>query len=95
MMRNPVREELAAGRPSVGSWLNLASPLAAEVMAGAGFPWLCVDAEHAAYDMESIAHSLRAIESRGAFPLCAPGTTTRSPPAGSSTPAPGGSASPT
>ncbi len=68
-MHNPIREALAAGRPSIGSWLNLGSPLAAEVMAAAGFSWLCVDAEHTAYDMESIAHTFRAIEARGAIPL--------------------------
>ena len=68
-MRNPISETLAAGQPSIGSWLNLGSPLAAEVMAAAGFSWLCVDAEHTAYDMESIAHTFRAIEARGAVPI--------------------------
>ncbi len=68
-MKNPIRETLAAGKPSVGSWLNLGSPLAAEVMAAAGYPWLAVDAEHTYYDMESIAHMFRAIEARGAVPL--------------------------
>ena len=68
-MRNPISETLAAGQPSIGSWLNLGAPLAAEVMAAAGFSWLCVDAEHTAYDMESIAHTFRAIEARGAVPL--------------------------
>lgn len=68
-MDNSIRHALAAGQPSVGSWLNLGSPLVAEVLAAAGFPWLCVDAEHTAYDMGSIAHCLRAIEARGALPL--------------------------
>jgi 4-hydroxy-2-oxoheptanedioate aldolase len=68
-VNNPVRQVLSAGQPSVGSWLNLGSPMAAEVLAAAGYSWLCVDAEHSPYDMESIAHMLRAIESRGALPL--------------------------
>ncbi|MCC7261988.1 MAG: 2,4-dihydroxyhept-2-ene-1,7-dioic acid aldolase [Candidatus Latescibacteria bacterium] len=68
-MKNPIRETLAAGRPSVGAWLNLASPLAAEVMAAAGFPWLVVDTEHSAFDLDLIAHTFRAIEARGAVPL--------------------------
>jgi len=68
-MQNPIRTALDAGEASIGSWLNLGSPLAAEVMAAAGFPWLAVDAEHTAYDMESIAHMFRAIEARGAVPL--------------------------
>ncbi len=68
-MTNPIRETLLAGKPSIGSWLNLASPLAAEVMAAAGYQWLAVDAEHTYYDMELIAHTIRAIEARGAIPL--------------------------
>ncbi len=68
-MKNPIRETLAAGKPSIGSWLNLGSPMAAEVMVSAGFGWLAVDAEHTYYDMELIAHTIRAIEARGAVPL--------------------------
>jgi 4-hydroxy-2-oxoheptanedioate aldolase len=68
-MKNPIHDTLKAGRPSIGSWLNLGSPLAAEVMASTGFDWLVVDAEHTAYDMELIAHTIRAIEARGAIPL--------------------------
>ena len=51
-MKNSIRTALDAGEASVGSWLNLGSTLAAEVMAAAGFPWLAVDTEHTAYDME-------------------------------------------
>jgi 2-keto-3-deoxy-L-rhamnonate aldolase RhmA len=68
-MHNPIRQTLAAGQPSIGSWLNLASPLAAEVMAAAGFQWLAVDTEHTAFDLELATHTFRAIESRGAVPL--------------------------
>ncbi len=68
-MNNPIKERLASGKPSIGSWLNLESPLAAEVMASVGFNWLVVDAEHGPYDISSIANSFRAIEARGALPL--------------------------
>ena len=68
-MRNTIKEKLAAGKPSIGSWLNLGSPLSAEVMAAAGFEWLVVDAEHTAFDLGLIAHTFRAIEARGAIPL--------------------------
>ncbi len=69
MRPNQIRITLQAGRPSLGAWLNLASPLAAEVMAAAGFEWLTLDAEHSAYDLDLIAHCFRAIEARGAVPL--------------------------
>lgn len=68
-MKNPIRTTLEAGQASIGSWLNLTSPLSAEVMAAAGFQWLAVDAEHAAFDLGLITHTFRAIESRGAIPL--------------------------
>ena len=68
-MQNPIKDKLAAGQPSIGSWLNLASPLAAEVMAAAGFEWLVVDAEHSPFDLGHIAHTFRAIEARGAIPM--------------------------
>ena len=38
-------------------------------MVAAGFSWAVVDAEHSAWDLESIAHTFRAIEARGAVPL--------------------------
>jgi hypothetical protein len=37
--------QLDAG-PTVGSWLQLADPALTEMMAGAGFDWLCIDLEH-------------------------------------------------
>lgn len=68
-MTEPIKQALAAGQPSLGSWLNLGSPLAAEVMAAAGYSWLVVDAEHTAFDLGLIAHTFRAVEARGAVPL--------------------------
>ena len=68
-MINDIRKTLNSGKASVGSWLNLGSPLAAEVMAAAGFNWLVVDAEHTAYSIENISNMFRAIEARGAIPL--------------------------
>ena len=69
-MHNPIKDKLAQGQASIGSWLNLASPMAAEVMAAAGFEWLVVDAEHSTFDLGHIAHTFRAIEARGAIPMC-------------------------
>ena len=48
---NPVLAKLRRGEVSIGSWLNLASPLAAEVMAVGGCEWLVIDAEHAPWDL--------------------------------------------
>lgn len=66
---NAVRAKLARGEVSLGSWLNLASSMSAEMMAAAGYEWLVVDAEHSQWDIDSVAHAFRAIEARGAVPL--------------------------
>ena len=68
-MKNPVKEKLLKGDVSLGGWLNLGSSMASEVMAGCGFDWLNVDAEHSLFDLNTIADSFRAIEARGAVPL--------------------------
>ena len=69
MKQNPIRTTLASGRPSLGAWLNLASPLACEVMASAGYQWLTLDTEHSPFDLNLIAHCFRAVEARGTIPL--------------------------
>jgi len=66
---NPVATRLREGKLSVGSWLNLGSPLAAEVLATEGFEWLTVDMEHTAWGIADASHAFRAIEARGAVPL--------------------------
>ena len=71
---NPVLAKLRRGEVSIGSWLNLASPLAAEVMAVGGCEWLVIDAEHAPWDLGMITEGLRAIESQGCVPLVRPWT---------------------
>ena len=68
-MVNPVRETLSQGNVSLGGWLNLGSPLAAEVMASIGLEWLTIDAEHSPFDIPLIADTFRGIEARGAIPF--------------------------
>ena len=66
---NPVRQKLLAGEPSFGSFLNLVSPMAAEVLIEIGYEWLAVDAEHAQWDMGSMTEAFRAIEAHGGVPM--------------------------
>jgi 4-hydroxy-2-oxoheptanedioate aldolase len=56
MWKNPVKQALKEGRPSVGTWLSLGSITAARFMARAGFDWLNVDVEHSLVGMENTAH---------------------------------------
>ena len=70
MRRNPVRAALAAGRPSIGTWVSLGDLMATRVLSRVGFDWLCVDMEHSAIDWQLAATLFAAIADGGCTPLC-------------------------
>jgi len=43
---NPLKAQLVAGKPVVGCWSHLSSPVAAEVLALAGYDFVIIDNEH-------------------------------------------------
>jgi 4-hydroxy-2-oxoheptanedioate aldolase len=59
---NRFKAGLKAGQPQIGFWLAMASPVSAEIAAGAGFDWLLIDMEHTPNDAPDVAHQLRAAE---------------------------------
>lgn len=65
-----LRSTLHAGGAAIGSWLNTASPISAELMAACGFDFLTVDAEHSAVDVPQAQVLFQAIRSGNAD--CAP-----------------------
>lgn len=69
MKKNTVKEKLASGEPSVGSWLSLASPFSAEYMAHVGFDWLVVDTEHSPVGFEHTVHCFQAICTTNTIPM--------------------------
>ncbi len=69
MRPNPVKRDLKAGKPSVGTWLSLGSIVASRFMARAGFAWLTVDIEHSLVDWETACHMFAAIADAGCTPL--------------------------
>ncbi|HZP82248.1 MAG TPA: aldolase/citrate lyase family protein [Chthonomonadaceae bacterium] len=69
MRNNPVKAALKEGRPQVGTWLSLASPLAARYMARTGFHWLNLDIEHSPVNWETAALLFGAIADAGGVPL--------------------------
>ena len=66
---NPVVDKLRSGQPSVGSWLTLCSPVAAEAMAQVGWDWLVVDVEHSPVGFETMVNCFRAVQLGGAVPM--------------------------
>jgi 4-hydroxy-2-oxoheptanedioate aldolase len=67
-----LRERVHAGEILFGIWSDLGSPLAAELLADAGFNWVTIDLEHgAATEADLVAHLL-AVQLHGAAPLVRP-----------------------
>jgi 4-hydroxy-2-oxoheptanedioate aldolase len=66
------RRRVLAGETLFGLFLDLGSPLAAEIAARAGYDWLLVDLEHGAATEADLVGLLRAIEVGGSSPLVRP-----------------------
>jgi 4-hydroxy-2-oxoheptanedioate aldolase len=66
---NTVKRLLLEGKPAVGTWLGLGSPLAAEWMAHQGFDWLNIEQEHGAIDIALTQSLLQAISTTDVIPL--------------------------
>jgi 4-hydroxy-2-oxoheptanedioate aldolase len=69
MKSNFVRARLKRGESSIGTWLTLPDPTAAQLMARAGFDWLTVELEHTPVSFETAALSFAIIAASGAVPL--------------------------
>ena len=55
-----IRERALKGEFLAGAWLNLASPMTAEMAGLVGYDWLLVDQEHAPGDNWTLLHQLQA-----------------------------------
>ncbi|MCS7026827.1 MAG: aldolase/citrate lyase family protein [Bryobacteraceae bacterium] len=60
------KEQLRAGNPKMGLFLNSHSPTVAEQLAHSGYDWLLVDTQHGPMDQEKLSAMLCAISSGGA-----------------------------
>ncbi len=59
-MTTSLRDRIQSGEPTIGTFLNLGSPLAAEVCALACFDWLLADLEHGGGDEAALVGQLLA-----------------------------------
>jgi len=69
---NPFKRALREKRPQIGLWSSLASHVAVEVVAGAGFDWLLLDMEHAPNELPMVLSQLQAAGSGRAHPIVRP-----------------------
>ena len=54
---------------ALGSWITLAHPAVAEIMANAGFDWLAIDLEHSVISIREAEELIRVIELSNVVPL--------------------------
>jgi 2-keto-3-deoxy-L-rhamnonate aldolase RhmA len=62
------KDYLMANKISIGSWITLGHFSIAEIMAKAGFDWLCIDLEHSVIDYYEAEQLIATIESNGCVP---------------------------
>ena len=67
--RNAFKQALSRCERQVGLWCSMASPISAEILAGAGFDWIVVDGEHAPNDITTLLPQLQAMRGGTAEPV--------------------------
>ncbi len=68
-MPKSLKERLKKRELTIGSWLQIGSPIVAEIMAQAGFDWLVVDMEHSAISVDNAQSLIQVIDLAGCVPL--------------------------
>lgn len=67
--RNAFKQALSRHERQVGFWCCMASPVSAEILAGAGFDWVVIDGEHAPNDITTLLPQLQAMRGGTAEPV--------------------------
>jgi 4-hydroxy-2-oxoheptanedioate aldolase len=68
-MANTLKQKLAAGRPVLNGWINIASPFAAELMAQGGYDSMTIDMQHGVFDYDTMLGALQALRGTAVTPL--------------------------
>jgi 4-hydroxy-2-oxoheptanedioate aldolase len=58
---NEFKRSLLSGKPQIGIWSTLPYPLVSELVGGAGYDWVLLDAEHTATDVPQMLGQLQAL----------------------------------
>ena len=69
MRPNTALAKWREGRQTIGAWLSLGNTHTAEMLAGAGFDWLCIDLQHGLVDYRDLTHMLPAISTTETTPI--------------------------
>lgn len=68
-MKNHVRKALIDCKPTLGTWMQIGHPVPAEILANAGYEWVCVDAEHTDICIDGIIEIMRAMAHTSTIPV--------------------------
>jgi len=66
---NKLKNALSTSKVTIGSWITLAHPAIAEIMAKAGFDWLTIDMEHSAITLYQAQQLIQIVELCDVTPL--------------------------
>jgi 4-hydroxy-2-oxoheptanedioate aldolase len=69
---NHFKRAIKAGQLQIGLWSHLSSNISADVLAGAGFDWLVLDAEHSPNELPMVLSQLQAAAGGTAHPIVRP-----------------------
>lgn len=69
MIKNKFRSALLNRQVTLGAWMQIGHPAVAEIFARAGFDWVCVDLEHGAIDLETMANIFRTLDGFDCVPV--------------------------
>lgn len=64
-----IRQTLAKGGTSIGSWIQLPHASIAEIMGQSGYDWVAVDLEHGSITVNQLPDLFRALELGGTLPM--------------------------
>ncbi|NNF22994.1 MAG: 2-keto-3-deoxy-L-rhamnonate aldolase, partial [Saprospiraceae bacterium] len=69
---NRFKSNINTGRTQFGLWNGLTDLYAAEILAGAGFDFVLIDAEHGPFDLRTIISQLQAMSKFSVSPIIRP-----------------------
>lgn len=69
---NHFKRALREGRPQIGLWSHLSSPISAEILGQCGFDWMVLDMEHSPNELDTILAQLQALQTSPTMPVIRP-----------------------
>ena len=69
MVKKKVKEMIAAGKITLGTWIQIPCVFTTEMIARSGYDWLAIDLEHGVIGLEMAFQLIQVIDNSGSVPL--------------------------